>query len=956
MARNPKKTRKRSRKQRQISLAGLEKANDQRRNPLSDTTNKAVPPSPSKVIKKLTAENTELRKKVKKATQRYWNAQRRHERLVKTDDLRKGDLKQAKEDSSRLRGVLSMLGKEVEEVRNSSEEVIAGLKERIERLIQAKKDLANDHAVAVRRCRRLQEAKKLLKKRMEERSHKHPTIFRMMHRGRYTPAARKLARLMVSAGAAETRVGEALVEIGKTLGIQVSRRINKRTVQRIMLEQGVAADIQLVYEILNAEKITFSSDSTSHRHIEYECRSIALQVVDYSDPSKQRQWKTRTLGVGTSVNHTSQTQVDGLKARLEELATVFNNSPLAKREGLRFSPDDFAYRLIGTSGDHAADQKAAHEIMRVWRLEAIFLRLGEEALFQMDVARVIATLMPMKARQIEAHGGQEAWDALPETTRLGADLQIIRDVGKQVFEALPEAEQQKLTRFIRTGCCMHKDLNTVKGGVKSMAEMWTKENKTPPRVLANKDNAAVLANRSAGSEPTAAEKRAEEVSKRGAVHATTLGGMIFRNKDKKKGQHDTYLWWMEQKLGFRVPYPDVSNTRYGSHGEAAATILVYRLWFLLFMADLRDAKDKPGETNIEKNFHEAIQDIPTLTELCVLALYFIAVSRPFMQHVRKHDNILDLRGFFERKVAFLQSIIDDPSLWTGDKITHKTACLDGLEWDEWSLKVLEAVQKLKAELPDLNQAIVAFLQGAKQTFVERFSDEFKPGSDIDQLTQEELKTLYFGSTNDPNEGGLGSWRRGQDRRPAETLQKFNASFVSTRNDTDSFVETKLTAPEDQDYIMRAARDRDESGHQKELKAAQIRATQAKIVDNREKLAKREERKDKQAQHVLEAAKCLVLAEADIDRLTNDDLNRQLDCHRAIEKLSKSTDPEKVPLKSHMKAKPERAQELRKAVARFQRRGWTKDWAIQLLSGTEQALPAEDVGMDWQYESDNDDLT
>ena len=136
-----------------------------------------------------------------------------------------------------------MLGKEVEEVRNSSEEVIAGLKERIERLIQAKKDLANDHAVAVRRCRRLQEAKKLLKKRMEERSHKHPTIFRMMHRGRYTPAARKLARLMVSAGAAETRVGEAPVEIGKTLGIQVSRRINKRTVQRIMLEQGVAADI-----------------------------------------------------------------------------------------------------------------------------------------------------------------------------------------------------------------------------------------------------------------------------------------------------------------------------------------------------------------------------------------------------------------------------------------------------------------------------------------------------------------------------------------------------------------------------------------------------------------------------------------------------------------------------------------------------------------------------------------
>jgi len=56
-------------------------------------------------------------------------------------------------------------------------------------------------------------------------------------------------------------------------------------------------------------------------------------------------------------------QVDGLKQHLQELAEVFNNSPLAKREGLRFIPNDFAYWLIGTSGDHAADQKKSHEIL-----------------------------------------------------------------------------------------------------------------------------------------------------------------------------------------------------------------------------------------------------------------------------------------------------------------------------------------------------------------------------------------------------------------------------------------------------------------------------------------------------------------------------------------------------------------------------------------------------------------
>jgi len=181
----------------------------------------------------------------------------------------------------------------------------------------------------------------------------------------------------------------------------------------------------------------------------------------------------------------------------------------------------------------------------------------------MDVGHILATLITMKAKQIQEYGGQAAWDALSEDERVGADFQIIQEIGKQVFDALLVAKQKEMTHFIRTGCCMHKDLNCVKGGAKSMADMWLKLGKTPPKILANKDNAAVLAHhdQSSGTEPTAAEKWAEEVSKRGGVHATTLGRMIFCHKDKKlKGQQDTYLWYMEQHIGHRVPFPDVSNT------------------------------------------------------------------------------------------------------------------------------------------------------------------------------------------------------------------------------------------------------------------------------------------------------------------------------------------------------------------------------------------------------------
>ncbi|KAF8799916.1 hypothetical protein BYT27DRAFT_7119357 [Phlegmacium glaucopus] len=68
---------------------------------------------------------------------------------------------------------------------------------------------------------------------------------------------------------------------------------------------------------------------------------------------------------------------------------------------------------------------------------------------------------------------------------------------------------------------------------------------------------------------------------------------------------------MEEKVGTCVPYPDVSNTHYGSHGEASATLIVYCDHFVHFMEFVHDAKDKPGLTNIEKNFLDAIQDTHT---------------------------------------------------------------------------------------------------------------------------------------------------------------------------------------------------------------------------------------------------------------------------------------------------------------------------------------------------------
>lgn len=51
---------------------------------------------------------------------------------------------------------------------------------------------------------------------------------------------------MLLVGTAETKVGEVLKEIGNAIGIQVDQTMSQRTVQRAVLEGGIAADILTV--------------------------------------------------------------------------------------------------------------------------------------------------------------------------------------------------------------------------------------------------------------------------------------------------------------------------------------------------------------------------------------------------------------------------------------------------------------------------------------------------------------------------------------------------------------------------------------------------------------------------------------------------------------------------------------------------------------------------------------
>ena len=66
----------------------------------------------------------------------------------------------------------------------------------------------------------------------------------------------------------------------------------------------------------------------------------------------------------------------------------------------------------------------------------------------MELGHVLAILLTLKMKQIDSYGGQAAWDVLSDDKKAATDIEIMREVGEQVFDALPLAEQEKLTQCI----------------------------------------------------------------------------------------------------------------------------------------------------------------------------------------------------------------------------------------------------------------------------------------------------------------------------------------------------------------------------------------------------------------------------------------------------------------------------------------------------------------------------
>ncbi|KAJ6471163.1 hypothetical protein C8R47DRAFT_1179543 [Mycena vitilis] len=508
-----------------------------------------------------------------------------------------------------------------------------------------------------------------------------------------------------------------------------------RSVGRIVLEGGLISQAQIVHEIQSAADVTLSGDGTSLYNIQQESKFLNFKTSLYAEGDVLHKRVHRFLGISTAVDHTTETQIQGWKDINAEIHEVYNSTVGADAP---VDPDTLPARATGYNGDHAADQKKLGRGIGGedgWKQQCDRKLRGEKELKSWHQDDLLLFIMRAAARKIESAGGMDAFNALPLPQHMTQQdilnksmfVEICVDVGSDVFKAMSPEEQRETDLFIWAGCCMHKELNAVKGGNTAMIASWV-GHQAPIRLM-NKDNKAAA---DAGN--SAAKTRAEAVSEGGGVKLTSLAGLLFHHKDKKKGQGALFHIWFEDKLG---------NTRYQSHCETAAL-------FIRYLQHMRDRKGSRLFTNVEKNVYD---------ELLVLAAYGQAISRPYLAQVRgpncEYTNALDLGPLHERVKAHFRAIIANPELLLAPGASY--------------------IQSISATLPRVRE-------WALETWI-RFSVDYEGGGTIANLTPAQRERANMPTTNDANEGTLGERRTGSRHAPNMSLHQHNARKMYKRNDT-----------------------------------------------------------------------------------------------------------------------------------------------------------------------------
>ncbi|KAG2141308.1 hypothetical protein DEU56DRAFT_755013 [Suillus clintonianus] len=611
-------------------------------------------------------------------------------------------------------------------------------------------------------------------------------------------------------------VQDIICTVASCLRKTVDSSISTRSIRRVVQEAEVAAEVQMVDEIMQVDGVTLSGDGMSHKNINYQSHHITYT-------SRHGAGITRFAGIQHKVNHTSETQLQGWKDMIHKMCTVYNEC------------------MVGNMAD----------------------------------PRELVTKVKMTDGAIVTVGGIEGWEALPAEERdrrsSEAQVQLHAKIGQERFSMLTTAEQESIDFFVWGGCCMHKDLNAVKGGNTRMRAWWALNDVDGPALLMNRDNAAA-----ASGGPSTAQARAVRVSQGGAAKALALAGSVFHHKDDKKGQQDSLRFFLEAQLGYFSPWPDTSNTHYHSNCDGAGEWIVHEDLYIVYLQIIMDRKDARTHTNIEQNIYCAFRCDKTKQEMACFSTWGQCISHPYFRAVcNSLGNILDLGPLHEQLIAHIKKLIDNVELVFGTDTTYETAAFDGqpFEWPE-AFYIIQCIARNTTKYPHLCSLFVAFLEGALETLI-RFCREFAANGVIAHTSPETRKLARMNTTNDANKG--------------------------------MYMKTVL-GPNARKYLRKKARINDAAGAEKKHRLAQVKYDNWVVHRNREIDAKR--KKHREASSAKLAAVVPRVTPDEIAKMRVVDVDLQIRWHRQFDV--------EVPPAKHLKGKngPEKKAILTAAVGRY----------------------------------------
>lgn len=189
---------------------------------------------------------------------------------------------------------------------------------------------------------------------------------------------------------------------------------------------------------------------------------------------------------------------------------------------------------------------------------------------------------------------------------------------------------------------------------------------------------------------------------------------------------------------------------------------------------------------MEENIYKGLHNIPTLTEMAVLALYAQAVSKPYMAMIRgscKSANMLDMGPEHERLIAHVKKLALNPDLLLAKDASAAEGAFDG-KWHE--PEIVEAVQKLSPHLPNLRGALVACMNGALHGWG-RFTTEFEDGGLIALLNDTHKAKIHLPNRNCHNESVFGQMKRKKAVAPNISEHAVSNLLMMRHNNTQSYI-------------------------------------------------------------------------------------------------------------------------------------------------------------------------